>query len=67
MRIRKSTRESSPGGAWPAKGSQLAICTAKREADAIVSADPALEQPDHGGLRDLALAVPAARAILISS
>ena len=40
---------------------------AKREADAIVAADPTLERPGHTGLRALVEAVPAARAILISS
>ena len=40
---------------------------AKREADAIVGADPTLERPGNGGLRALVEAVPAARAILISS
>ncbi|MBV8601550.1 MAG: ATP-dependent DNA helicase RecG [Candidatus Eremiobacteraeota bacterium] len=40
---------------------------AKREADAIVSADPELERPENAGLRALVEAVPSARAILISS
>ena len=40
---------------------------AKREADRIVSADPAFEQPEHRSLAKLVEVVPAARAMLISS
>ena len=40
---------------------------AKREADAIVAADPVLEHPAHLPLRALVEATPAARAMLISS
>lgn len=40
---------------------------AKREADRIVAGDPALEHPDHRALRGLVEAMPAARAMLISS
>ncbi|MGH7662547.1 MAG: helicase-related protein, partial [Vulcanimicrobiaceae bacterium] len=40
---------------------------AKREADRIVASDPALELPEHRPLARLVDAIPAARAMLISS
>ena len=40
---------------------------AKREADAIVAADPILERPAHRALRALVETTPAARAMLITS
>ncbi len=40
---------------------------AKREADRIVAGDPSLERPGHRTLRGLVDAMPAARAMLISS
>ncbi len=40
---------------------------AKREADAIVASDPALERPEHRALARLVETIPAARAMLISS
>jgi len=40
---------------------------AKREADRIAAEDPAFERPEHRSLRRLVEAIPAARAVLISS
>jgi len=40
---------------------------AKRAAEAIVSADPALDRPEHAGLRAALEATPSTRALLLSS
>jgi ATP-dependent DNA helicase RecG len=41
--------------------------TAKADADALISADPDLERPEHAGLREALEAGPSARAMIASS